>query len=536
MKHLLTIIVLLLALSACNVGRNGEMEALLDRADSMNRAYIPMTDGIDSLLLEATKYYDRHGTPNQQIRAHYLLGCAYRDMGEAPAALQSYQDAVDRADTLSSDCDYHRLMSVYGQMAELFDAQNLPDDELDVVEKYGRLALKEKDTLLYIRNLELLSKPYLLLGDTAKMLQSLEDAQQLYEARGLHSEAVRCYGLRIDIAIKHGKLDDVQWMMSIYEAESGLFNDIGEIAKGREIYYGVKGNYYLARHRLDSAEYYMRKLLSFSEFRYYGCRGLMNIYRYKGNNDSIIVYSQLFEKEIDSQNNQLRTDVIHQMSSLYNYQHFQREVSEKELALANTKIQRNGYALLAVITLCFLVLINTLYRNMRRKRNKALLDYGENLMLLNKTQFELSKLQQHESEYKDLIAEKRVMITKLKEKLESRPSPESLLKGSDIYKRFHKLSNAGIAPSSEEWDNLYAFFQQVIPNFCDFMSVHKHELNEKEYQTCLLIRIHIPPKAIGVMLGCSASYISRIRSKMSETLFAEGGKSTKFDKMICKIS
>lgn len=83
MKQLLTIIVLLLALSACNVGRNGEMSALLDRADSMNRAYIPMTDGIDSLLLEATKYYDRHGTPNQQIRAHYLLGCAYRDMGEA---------------------------------------------------------------------------------------------------------------------------------------------------------------------------------------------------------------------------------------------------------------------------------------------------------------------------------------------------------------------------------------------------------------------------------------------------------------------
>lgn len=89
------------ALVGCDVGRNGEMETLLDRADSMNRAYIPMTDGIDSLLLEATHYYDRHGTPNQQMRAHYLLGCAYRDKGEAPAALQSYQDAVDCADTLS---------------------------------------------------------------------------------------------------------------------------------------------------------------------------------------------------------------------------------------------------------------------------------------------------------------------------------------------------------------------------------------------------------------------------------------------------
>ena len=41
------------------------MDALLDRADSMNRAYVPMTDGIDSLLLEATRYYDRHGDANE---------------------------------------------------------------------------------------------------------------------------------------------------------------------------------------------------------------------------------------------------------------------------------------------------------------------------------------------------------------------------------------------------------------------------------------------------------------------------------------
>ena len=92
---LLTFLLLLL-LVACDDGRRERMEALLDRADSLNRAYIPMTGGLDSLLLEATKYYDRHGTPNEQLRAHYLLGCAYRDMGEAPAALQSFQDAVDR--------------------------------------------------------------------------------------------------------------------------------------------------------------------------------------------------------------------------------------------------------------------------------------------------------------------------------------------------------------------------------------------------------------------------------------------------------
>jgi tetratricopeptide (TPR) repeat protein len=195
MKHLLTVIAVLLAFASCTTEADRDrMEALLDRADSMNRAYIPMTDGIDSLLLEATRYYDRHGDANQQMRAHYLLGCAYRDMGEAPAALQSYQDAIDRADTLSDDCDYPRLMSVYGQMAELFHAQNLPHDELAQRKKIGDYALLVGDTLSYIRNLELYVKPYFLMGDTAAMLSSLQQAQHLYSAYGYHHEAAAIYG------------------------------------------------------------------------------------------------------------------------------------------------------------------------------------------------------------------------------------------------------------------------------------------------------------------------------------------------------
>ena len=95
-----------LLLVACESGRNREMSVLIDRADSLNRSYVPMTDGIDSLLLEAVEYYDRHGTPNQRMRAHYLLGCSYRDLDDAPQALHCYQDATDAADTLDSDCDY----------------------------------------------------------------------------------------------------------------------------------------------------------------------------------------------------------------------------------------------------------------------------------------------------------------------------------------------------------------------------------------------------------------------------------------------
>jgi hypothetical protein len=79
-------------------------------------------------------------------------------------------------------------------MAELFHAQNLPHDELAQRKKIGDYALLVGDTLSYIRNLELYVKPYFLMGDTAAMLSSLQQAQHLYSAYGYHHEAAAIYG------------------------------------------------------------------------------------------------------------------------------------------------------------------------------------------------------------------------------------------------------------------------------------------------------------------------------------------------------
>lgn len=53
-------------------------------AKAKNQAYVPITT--DSILEEVAGYYDDHGSANQKMMAHYLLGCAYRDMGDLPQA------------------------------------------------------------------------------------------------------------------------------------------------------------------------------------------------------------------------------------------------------------------------------------------------------------------------------------------------------------------------------------------------------------------------------------------------------------------
>lgn len=53
-------------------------------AETMNKSYNPLTTG--SVLKQVGRYNAPHTAPgNEQLKARYLLGCVYRDMGEAPA-------------------------------------------------------------------------------------------------------------------------------------------------------------------------------------------------------------------------------------------------------------------------------------------------------------------------------------------------------------------------------------------------------------------------------------------------------------------
>ena len=103
-------------LTSC--GDGSEQRLLLEELERHNRADSLMTN--DSLALSLAYWFDRHGTSNEQMRAHYILGRTYADLGETSQAILSYQDAIDRADTTARDCDYYTLCRVYSQMAVLF--------------------------------------------------------------------------------------------------------------------------------------------------------------------------------------------------------------------------------------------------------------------------------------------------------------------------------------------------------------------------------------------------------------------------------
>ncbi|MBQ6681375.1 MAG: hypothetical protein IJM78_04015 [Prevotella sp.] len=164
---------------------------LLSEAEQQNSKYIPFTS--DSIMLDVVNFYDSHGTANERMKAHYLLGCVYRDLGEAPQALQCYHDALDCADTTAADCDYNLLSRIHGQMAEIFGSQFLPHEMLQEERECERIARLRKDTLSIILSIERQAYAYELTNQLDSEIILKENVCQMYKSTGyMQDYAIAC--------------------------------------------------------------------------------------------------------------------------------------------------------------------------------------------------------------------------------------------------------------------------------------------------------------------------------------------------------
>ena len=515
----------LLLLMACDGGRRTEMEARLERADSLNRAYVPMTDGLDSLLREAVQWYDRHGTANEQVRAHYLLGCAYRDLQQAPQALESYQDALDRADTLASDCDYRRLMSVYGQMAELFHAQNLPKEELAATRGALNAAQLQKDTLAYVRCLELLFKPYFMSGDTAKAIEVILQAKAMCKERGEMEQAVSSNVFLASLSLEKNNLAEAERYFNEYEQTLALYGDSGKIHPSRVHYYYVKGKLLLYENKVQQAEHSFRQIVNYPEEQVDAYRGLLAVYQIRGDKDSIAKYAGLYEKALDEANAHLQTETVARMSALFRYHHFQREMQKAE-----QKAERFRFLLMGMVVLA-IVLLYILYRywKYQQGRRQALLseyqricsDYAkaiDDLVLVKSNAQEFEEAKERE------IALLHSRLHDYDEKLRSvNIHVSERFLDSDIVALFHEKARPKPnykLPTASEWHALKGQFRDKMP-FASVVIGHDASITDKEYKACMLLMLSFSNDELALLLDTSLQNLSNIKSRANQKLFGE---------------
>ncbi|MBQ5835311.1 MAG: hypothetical protein IIW37_04555, partial [Bacteroidaceae bacterium] len=127
---------------------SNRMRFYLLYAEAANKAFMQLPS--DSVMRCVADHYDRHGTPNEQMRAHYLLGCTYRDLNNRSKAQEEYFRAVESADTTSAECNYPLLARVYGQLASIYELQTSHRLALDMYERTAQYALRGRDSLLWV--------------------------------------------------------------------------------------------------------------------------------------------------------------------------------------------------------------------------------------------------------------------------------------------------------------------------------------------------------------------------------------------------
>lgn len=177
-----------------------KMRYELLRHKAMNKAYISFTS--DSIMKEVVDYYDRHGSANERMLANYVLGCVYRDMHEAPMALEYYNKATEQADTTAADCDYGTLYRVYSQMGFLFSKQYLLYQELNAFDKAEKYAYLAKDTFNAIVNYQNQGEVYDFLGKKDSVIAINLLAAKLFKKHGNDYAAAIAFGCNYNYYIE----------------------------------------------------------------------------------------------------------------------------------------------------------------------------------------------------------------------------------------------------------------------------------------------------------------------------------------------
>ena len=520
-----------------------KMRYELLRHKAMNKACITFTS--DSVMKEVVDYYDHHGSANERMLANYVLGCVYRDMHEAPMALEYYNKATEQADTTAADCDYGTLYRVYSQMGFLFSKQYLPYQELNAFDKAEKYAYLAKDTLNAIINYQNKGEAYGYLGKKDSVIASNLQAAKLFKKHGNDYAAAIAFGCNYDYYIEKKDSINAKKAFEAYNSTGYEGNSNYEDAKAYVLY--QKGTYYLFVNKQDSA--YDNLSLSFKICKSYSIKAAttkaLAQYYAKVNQPAMAMKYALQSSEYnDSDLIEARKTQLQQVQAMYDYSRNQ-EIAKNAEQKAERSTRMNYMIVLSCLML-FLLLSYIYRKQIAIKKKKIAVSkrlYEDSLLKLKRLQDERAKLvAENDNKLAQVIMEKENTISKLKAEithiqerysLSSVSDADLILKDSSIYK---KIKFIEVHPKEkmceEDWKELADTIEEVVPNF---IPVLKNKLNDKDYQICLLVRLGFSTSLVARLLGLSDAAISKSRKTMLKKICRKEGKPKEFDEYILQI-
>ena len=520
-----------------------KMRYELLRHKAMNKACITFTS--DSVMKEVVDYYDHHGSANERMLANYVLGCVYRDMHEAPMALEYYNKATEQADTTAADCDYGTLYRVYSQMGFLFSKQYLPYQLLDAFGKAVKYAYLAKDTLNAIINYQNRENAYSYLGNKDSVIAINLHAATMFKQIGNNYAAAIAFGCNYNYYVE--KEDTLNALKTFKAYFSTGYEGNSEYEDSKAYVLCQKGTYYMFTAQLDSAynnlQQSLRLCKSYS-IKAATTKALAQYYAKVNQPAMAMKYALQSSEYNDSDLIGARKTQLQQVKAMYDYGRNQEIARMAELK-AKRSTQMNYMIVFACVVL--FLFLSYVYRKqlaLKKKRIAASkLVYEDCLLKLKRLQEEKAQLvAEKDKKLAQIITEKENAISKLVSEIhdiQNRYSLSSMsdaylvLKNSSIYKKIQCIEAHPLEEMNEEdWTELADTVEELIPNFIPML---KNRVSDRDYRICLLIRLGIPASLMARLLNLSDAAISKSRKTMLKKLCGKVGKPKEFDEYVLHI-
>ena len=493
------------------LSRSQRMRRLLLLTNAQNKCdTVFRSDSIQRLLVD---YYESHGSANDRMLAHYLLGRAYFDMGEMPLSLNAYQLAL--ADTTVTDKNYYQIVRIYAQMAKIYYHQYLLQEQIDCINQSVKFALLAKDTIGAVNNYLQKANSYDLMGKSDSVITICENVNSFFKGKGMYKQSAQDQGLLALHYIKKGMLEKAKHCLDVYEAESGFFDSNHNIEPHRTIYYSMLGEYYTTIEKYDSAEICFRKeLREGKDFNNQNAasRGLALLFQKTHQPDSAAKYALYSYAMNDSVYAHMATEEVERMKAMYDYNRHLKLAEAKSLEAQATR------SLVWILSLFCLSIILSLYIVILRhkKREEEMVRREENLY---KRLVELEDSQKEKERFKRTIEQEQRILN------------------STIAKHFRDLAQKPAnLPSSTDWKSMLDMISRELPSFQALLCDNQLNLRQEEMNICMLIRLRFKPKEICNLTGLSSQNVTNIRKRLLYKIYGdESGGSKDFDQRIMKI-
>lgn len=510
-----------------------------------DKAYIEHTS--DSLILPVLYYYLEKDDERHLPEAYYYAGRVYRDLGDAPQALEYFEKALE---ALPEEGKYPLKGKIYSQMGTLFGYQNMYAEALEMYRKGRECDHILKDSVGLIFTLRDIANMYRELGRQDSALVYLKEANHL--SLQLH---------RTDLFnMMQSQLASLYRDLQEYDSvRIALQNALRDIERpNRSGIYSIAAELYHKIGMIDSATYYYKALIDFGTIyaKEAAHRSLAEIAMAAGNSRLAMQHIQAYLRCNDSVQKITYTESLHQMHSLYNYQ--LREKENNRLKDENQK--KADYILYGLMVFIVSIALFFAYHQYNKRKNQQLKyqlqraeqikeeNYRksrqfieENKMRIQKLEEELNHVNVANEILRKEIQDQKELLHQETRRAEieqgKREQAQKALSGSDIYRllKTRLLDPQGrIFVTTEEWQIMEDTLKETCPGFFEKLS-EIYTFNEFQLHVCMLIKAHFSPSEIAKLTERPKETIASTRRRLYARIFQEKGKPEDWDNFIISL-